>query len=552
MFAGRSAYTSGTFFPRVVQAARRRALGWHCRYIEEHSMSESKRPEGAGRATKVSRRDFAKTSVAAGAAAVALPGAVRAEAVRGGVKAAGAAPNRTASAAASRPPAGRLAPPPDVVGYGGTGAAAPAALHGAAARRYTSGWQPGTTIPGEYYFEPEHYARDEEFLRENQWIYADVTSRIPNAGDYFVFQFGRSDSVIVVRNSEGKINAFHNVCRHRGSRLCRHDADAVPEDPRLSVKQLGEDGNSPVFRCPYHAWTYDTDGNLIYAYGMQDDFDPAENGLVPCHLRVVEGQIFVHLTQASDPPDFDEQVADDIGPILRYYGAGDLKVAARERYDIHANWKLALENFQECYHCGPSHKSLTTAHHWDEEMTPEQRAEHSSRVSEWIKLEGKRIIGAGDGMGAAAEQAEYRESFGGQLNPGFMTGSMDGKPVGPLLPNITEWTYGTRIAGTRFFAFYAQCYDDHIGIARFTPRDAEFTDCEIIWLVHPDAVEGRDYDPDNVKALWHVTIQEDIWVVENNHQGVRSGAYGAGRYSDSEAYPRSFMKWYMEEMVDPA
>ena len=509
-------------------------------------MSEERKNQKDEAGTKVSRRDFARTSVAAGAAAVALPSAVRAEALTG------SKPVPKAAAAARKVTAHRVASPPEVIGYGGSGAPPNVGSLGTKrTKRYASGWQPGTTIPAEYYLAEEHYLRDEAFLKENQWMFADHVSRIPNAGDYFVFQFGHGESVIVVRNQAGEVKAFHNVCRHRGSRLCRHDADSVPSDPRLSVKQLGQDGSSPVFRCPYHARTYDTDGSLIYAYGMQDDFDAADNGLIPCHLRIAEGNIFVHLTAEAEPPDFDEQVGNDILPVLEYYGVGGLKVAARQTYPIYGNWKLALENFQECYHCGPSHKSLVTAHNWDQEMSPEQRAERGTEVAAWVKKEGlRRIRGrAGMGGGGGDQQEEYETSMGGNLNPGFMTGSMDGKAVAPLLPNINEWTYGTRIAGTRFFTFYAQCYDDHIGIARFTPRGAELTDCELLWLVHPDAVEGRDYDPDAVAALWHVTIQEDIWVVENNHEGVRSGAYRAGRYAGSEGGPSGFVQWYMNEIV---
>jgi Rieske 2Fe-2S family protein len=67
--------------------------------------------------------------------------------------------------------------------------------------------------------------------------------------------------------------------------------------------------------------------------------------------------------------------------------------------------------------------------------------------------------------------------------------------------------------------------------------------------VHPDAVAGRDFDPDNVKALWHVTIQEDNWITANNHEGIRSGAYGSGRYSGSELSLVNFMDWYMDTVV---
>ena len=501
-----------------------------------------KKRDREDRAGTVSRRDFAKRSVAAGAATVALPKALRGEtlAASGSPAAAKAAPSGAAA---------RINPPGRVIGYGGVGAH-PSTVAATARRRYPEGWQPGTTIPATYYLDEEPFVRDEAFLAESQWMFADHTSRIPNAGDYFVFEFGGSDSIIVVRGNDGQVKGFHNVCRHRGARLCRHDDDSVPGDPRLSVKQLGSSGNSPVFRCPYHAWTYDTEGSLIYAYGMQEDFDPADNGLIPCHLRDLEGNIFLNLSKAAEPPDFDAQVG-GMRSTLEYYGTADLKVAVRRQYPIAGNWKLALENFQECYHCGPSHKSLVTTHNYDIEGTDEQLELRATAVRAWVRPEGQRNLGGGFGgsmgMGSGAASDEYRVF--GRLNPDYITGSMDGKQLAPLLPNISEWTYGTRVAATRFFSYYAQCYDDHVAIARFTPRGPAQTDCELMWLVHPDAVEGRDYDPDDLMALWHVTIQEDIWVVENNHRGVGSGSYSAGRYSIGESGPSDFVEWYMDEIV---
>ncbi len=506
-------------------------------------------PDEAATATTVSRRTFAKTSVAAGAAAVALPTALRGDTLTG---AAPTAAGKVSAANRAALPAPRVSPPEHVIGYGGVGAH-PSAVPATSTRKsYPGGWQPGRTIAGEYYFDEEHYLKDEAFLRESQWMFADVACRIPTAGDYFVFEYGGNDSVIVVRGNGGDVKAFHNVCRHRGSRLCRHDGDAVPGDPRLSVKQLGSNGSSPVFRCPYHAWTYDTEGSLIYAYGMQEDFDPADNGLIPCYLRNLEGNIFLNLSQAAEPPDFDEQVG-GLRPTLEYYGTAELKVAVRQKYSISGNWKLALENFQECYHCGPAHKSLVTTHNYDMEGTPEQHAQRAASVRAWVKPEGQRNLGGGfgGGMGMGSGGGSGSETYGvfGRLNSGYMTGSVDGKPLAPLLPNIDDWTYGTRIAATRFFSYYAQCYDDHVAIARFTPRGPALTDCELIWLVHPDAVEGRDYDRDELMALWHITIQEDIWVVENNQQGVRSGSYRSGRYSTAETGPSNFAEWYMEQIV---
>ena len=486
--------------------------------------------KGKGNNDGMTRRDFAKSSVAAGAAAVAMPKGLPAEAAPRN----NAAPTESTYGRTHHPP-----PPPETGGYGGLGPEEAAAARAPSKTRksYPSAWKEGTTIPAEYYVDERHYAADERFLADNMWLYVDHENRIREPGDYFVFEYGRTESVIVLRDNAGEVRAFHNVCRHRGSRLCRHDADPIPSDPRLSVRQLGQGGSTPVFRCPYHAWTYDIDGNLIYAYGMQEDFDPEDNGLVPCHLRTAEGSIFVNLSQ-QEPPDFESSVA-RLRIIGQHYGHAGLKIAGRDSYRIHANWKLVLENFAECYHCGPTHKGLTTTHNYDYDATPEQLAVRNAAVAEWLTPAGK----------IRPEGPEQGPRLLGNLNPGYATGSIDGKSVAPLLPNIKQPTHGTNEAQTGHYTGYWQSYDDYVAVLRFTPRDVALTDCEVVWLVHPDAVEGRDYDLDTLKAFWQVIVQEDSWVIDNNYRGLLSGAYRSGRYSTHEESTLRFIEWYMGEVV---
>jgi hypothetical protein len=175
---------------------------------------------------KVSRRDFALTSVAAGAAAVVAPasliGTARAP-----------TPSSSAASGAALARRTRVAMPPEV-GYGGWSAdGRDVPLHatitpaGQTPRSYPGGWREGTTIPSEYYLDERHYLNDEQFVAEHFWLMADHENRIPKPGDYFVFEFGRGDSAIVVRDQSGAVKAYHNVCRHRGSRLCQHGMDGV-------------------------------------------------------------------------------------------------------------------------------------------------------------------------------------------------------------------------------------------------------------------------------------------------------------------------------------
>jgi Rieske 2Fe-2S family protein len=505
-------------------------------------------------AKKVSRRDFARTSVAAGAAAVALPDTLLGRSAPDATVAE-QTPTAARGAAVARQ---RRVTIPEGLGYGGgggsdfgrgTGYLSSSAFAGQTqTRTYPGGWHEGTTIPAEYYVAEKHYLNDERFLGENLWLMVDHESRIPKTGDYFVFEYGRGDSIIIARDTGGAVKAYHNVCRHRGSRLCRHDDDPAPKDARLSVRQLGSSGNTPVFRCPYHAWTYDIDGRLVSAYGMPSDFDQAANGLLPCHVQAAEGFIFVNLSTEA-PPDFESAVK-GVRTLGQRYGTKDLKVAARIQYPTKANWKLALENFLECYHCGPAHRSLVTTHDWDYSISAEQKAQREKEIDRWVPSSVRPgRPGSGGGMG----QTENLTLAGrGWLMPGKVTGSLDGKPVAPLLPNFKEYTHGFRETTTGWSTAYWAMYDDYVAVARFTPRDVAVTDAEIIWLVNPSARESKDYQVDRLTALWDVTMREDKWVVENNHIGVLSGGYRSGRYAVHElgnGGPAAFIKWYMGDVV---
>jgi phenylpropionate dioxygenase-like ring-hydroxylating dioxygenase large terminal subunit len=497
---------------------------------------------------RVNRRAFGRRTASAviAAAGMALPSSGRAT-TNAAAKGAEAARRRRASL------------PPPRFSYGGDPVGTPEQARDSIANAYADigaqsqnavqtirGWTVGTTIPAERYTSESQYLHDERFLAEHFWLMVDHQSRIPKPNDYFVFAFGRGESVIVLRDSAGDVQAFHNVCRHRASRLVRHDRDPAPPDAaRLSVRQLGPSGSTPVFRCPYHAWTYDLRGALISApNGMPPDFDFRQNGLVPCHVRTSGGFIFVNLS-LDDPPDFDAVIDPSRTPqnwrtVCDRYGTAQLKIAARRYYPVNANWKLVLENFHECYHCGPAHRSLVTAHpFWDGTKTPEERTRLAKALEPYVPAELRQRTAA-QGMGAGLG--------GAILNVGFSTGSLDGKPVAPLLPAFTEYTHRHGGASTTWALGNMQCYDDYIAVVRHTPRDVSKTDVEIFWLVNANANEGKDYDVDRVTALWDVTEREDRWIVENQ-MGLMSSAYRSGRYATTEGGPSRFIQWYMTEVA---
>ena len=521
--------------------------------------------DATGMSKKVSRRDFAKASVGASAAAAALPSVLL------GTATVGASTTVAAGAAAAAAVKRQRATMPPELAYGGmnsVGREEPIDQTPQTAT-YPGGWREGTTIPAEYYLEEKHYLNDERFVAENFWLMADHESRIPKRGDYFLFQLGRGDSLIVLRDQAGAVKAFHNVCRHRGSRLAIHDEllpsearpDGKPADAKLSVVQLGPHGNTPVFRCPYHAWTYDLTGKLVsLPPSLPGAFKQEELGLHPAHVRTVEGFIYVSFAR-QQPPDFDAFTA-NWKALCQEYGTKDLKVVARKSYPTKANWKLAVENFRECYHCQPSHTKTYSAVHQvlNPTMTPPQIA----RIEQELKAHGHALLPADSAylLGGArppsdrlVEAPQASAGMGGpkgrHLVLGHVTGSLDGKPVAPLLPLRKEWTHTSRSVTTGFSTGYLQAYDDHVACARFTPRDVSLTDVEIFWLVRADAKE-KDYDVPRMMALWDQTYREDRWIVENNQAGIASSRYGftGGQpYVVGEGGPTGFVKWYMGEVV---
>jgi Rieske 2Fe-2S family protein len=449
---------------------------------------------------------------------------------------------------------------------------------------YPGGWKEGTTIPGEYYVDERHYLNDERFLKEHFWWMVGHEAQIPKPGDYFLYQFGIGDSVIIARDQTGKVNAFHNMCRHRGSRVCLHNEDLPTEagpggkrpDAAFSIRQLGSEGNTAVFRCPYHAWSYDLTGALVSTppNGNPPGFDPSQHGLHLAPVRTVEG--FIYITFAQNPPEF-STFTGQLEDLCKECSTANLKLAARRSVPTKANWKLVIENFVECYHCQPSHSnSYCTAYwHGDETLSAAQVAaieqatlRHGHEAGDWqaaMKVrEAVRDYRLGNPTGGAMAAGANRSASASRQRhqhwrPGFVTASVDGKPVAPLLPGLKERTHnnaggmnyrkgvgtGMSLAGVMVLEDYAFSY-------RFTPRGVRSTDVEMLFFVHPDAKEGKDYNVDHVIGLWYNTLREDRWVAENNHTGLLSSRYamnGGQPYMLTEGGPAGFVRWYMRDVV---
>jgi Rieske 2Fe-2S family protein len=394
--------------------------------------------------------------------------------------------------------------------------------------------RPGHSLEQAFYTSREVFEADLRLIFGRHWIYVGVEPEIAHAGDVMTVQVGGA-SVLIVRDDDERIHAFHNVCRHRGARLV--------QSAHANVGNLV---------CPYHAWTYGLDGKLLFANHMGSGFDKTCHGLKPVHVRSISGLLFICLS-AQPPADIDELDA-AMAPYLRAHAVRDCKVAASTDLIEHGNWKLTMENNRECYHCAANHPELTAslvAHGYGfapEALEPSERlqAERYSQLVEQMQgrweacgLPSQQIEHLADRVtGYRTERLPLDQSGQSQtLDTHAASRRLLGTITDPKAGGLTFWTQPNS---------WHHFMSDHIVTIAAIPVAPETTLVRTLWLVHKDAVEGVDYDVENLTAVWEATNRQDGRLVELAQTGAHSPAYEGGPYSPyTEGLVEKFTSWYI-------
>ncbi len=387
-------------------------------------------------------------------------------------------------------------------------------------------YEPGMPLERRFYTDPEIYALEVDRILNRNWLLAGHASQIPQPGDFFLARMGK-ESAIVVRSSDGKIKAFANVCRHRGSLVC-----------------LQESGSTRKFECPYHGWMYDLDGNLTAARSMPKNFDKKSYGLHPVSVDVLGGLIFVCFCE--NPPSLDGARRDLAEPFAMF-GFENLKVAAKRSYAIAANWKLAVENYQECYHCATAHPEYARMHTLM--LDPAKRDRLQDKMLGRFEACGLKSI-EHDYVDTHARPGEQGYGYSRTaLFEGYKTGSRNGEPVAPLLGNLKDYDGGASDFSFGPFSFLL-AYSDHVVGYVFKAVDHENCVCEIFWFVRSDAVEGKDYDLEELTWLWHVTTLADKEIIVNNWKGVNSRYFRPGPFATMERMEKRYVDWIVQQLAE--
>ncbi len=361
-----------------------------------------------------------------------------------------------------------------------------------------------STLPGRYYYDPAIYEMELERIFSQMWVCVGRADAITGAGVYEVVTVGR-ESIIVVRGRDDVLRAFLNVCRHRGARLCNE----------ASGKLKGS------IQCRYHAWTYGLDGRLIGAPNVLSDeqFERALFGLLPVALEVWEGLVWLNLGDdpASIADQLNEPIIERFGGYAAFarYDVGNLKVGKRIAYDVQANWKLVLENFMECYHCGPMHPEFCR-------LLPGYK---TGDVSDYVN-------------GEAVSLAENVEAF-------TITGKASRPPLPGLLPEDLRHYYGFVLQPNVLL----NLLHDHVVMHWLIPNGPGRTVIMCDWLFDPQVMARADFDPMDAVEIFDIVNRQDWEVCELTQLSMGSKAYRSGGvYVPEERHIRAFADFVLERV----
>jgi Rieske 2Fe-2S family protein len=340
------------------------------------------------------------------------------------------------------------------------------------------------TLPQHCYTDPGWFQREMEAIHFDMWLCAGRTGQIPHAGEYFVRNFANA-SVIIVRDEQGGIRAFHNVCRHRGTLLCKEDAGTF----------------TGRIQCQYHAWTYRLDGTLANAPHMEkvEGFREADYPLKRVATALWDGHIFINLS--AHPIPFAEHLA-GLDEKFRPWRMEELQMVERRIYQLNANWKLIIQNYSECLHCPIVHPLLQKfSHYMSGDNEPPQPTYLGGRMD---------------------------------LREGVKSLTMDGSTSRCMLPGLSSDDHRRVYYYCLLPNFFLNLHPDYMLTFTLWPKAVDQTEVVCEWNFHPDEIRKPGFDPQDAIEFWDITNKQD-WELSNLAQrGISSKGYQPGPFSNRE------------------
>ena len=366
-------------------------------------------------------------------------------------------------------------------------------------------------LPASFYTDEAHYRRELEAIFYRHWNYLCRAEEIAAPRSYQVVKLG-DQQIVVLRDDDGKLQAFHNTCRHRGSLLLEAGSGVLRSDALV---------------CPYHAWSYSLQGDLrrIPSKQRPAGFDPACFSLYPVRLELWCGMVFINLdtdTATSIEDSF------DLPRGLASWPLESLRVGHTLRKSIHCNWKLFWENYSECLHCPGVHPEL----------------------SKLVPVYGQFLMEVQDDPNWRS-RLEQEPLFKPGLAAGMQTWSADGQFIAPLLPGLSQ----EEIASGHTFitswpSVYVVGHADYVRIVRLRPLSATETELQAQWLFAPETLANPDFDAAAVAAFTEMVMMQDAAITEINQRGLGALPHQAGVLLPEEYEVFAFQQWVRKQLSE--
>jgi Rieske 2Fe-2S family protein len=367
------------------------------------------------------------------------------------------------------------------------------------------------TLPRDAYFADAIWQREKERIFGREWACAGRAEELPAPGDYRVLDLA-GESLLVVRTKAGALRAFYNVCRHRGCRLVL-DPPATPHAAPAGHFAGG-------IRCPYHAWTYTLDGELRTAPFLEeeDGFRREDFPLWPVGVETWGGFFFVNLSPLEAAAE-GRTLLQQLGAVperLSRYPLAELRTAQRISYDVGANWKVLLENYNECYHCAGVHPELC-------KVVPAFKQKGGSQL-DWDR-------------GIPHREGAWTFTRSGSTSRAPFAGLNDDER--------------TRHKGELIYPnFLLSLSAEHVAAFTLWPHGAEHTTIICDFLFHPDEMATPGFDPSDAVEFWDLVNRQDWRICEGVQAGMRARVFEHGYYAPMESASLDIRRYVRERLGD--
>ena len=350
------------------------------------------------------------------------------------------------------------------------------------------------TLPQKYYIEKNIFSLETDKIFYKKWLCCGRSEELNNCGDYKIVRVG-NESIIIARDNNNSLQAFYNICRHRGTQLCSTTKGSFTNK----------------IKCPYHGWSYNLQGNLRGAPNMDKvtEFNRNDYSLHTISIIDWEGFIFINLSENS------KNFISENKSILLFFNDWELnklKIIKNKKYLIDCNWKLIIQNYSECYHCPIIHPELA-------KVTP-----YTGGKNNFIK--GKFLGG-------------YME-----LNADSVT--HDGKYSGPIIGKLKK----ENLQRVYYYSFFPNLlislHPDYVMIHIINPINCSRSQVDCYWLFSKEVIENKKYNPNSAIKFWDKINKEDWKVCEQSQIGIKSRKYKPGPYSAQESLLAAYDEYYLD------